>query len=47
MPLSISPNKVRRYLFDRILVSTAKINHLTIVTPDKYIKIYKEIKTIW
>ncbi|MBI5447929.1 MAG: type II toxin-antitoxin system VapC family toxin [Gammaproteobacteria bacterium] len=33
--------------FDRILVSTAKINHLTIATPDKHIKAYKEIKTIW
>ncbi len=33
--------------FDRILVATAKINRLTISTPDKYIKAYKEIKTIW
>src|SRR3989338_5436702 len=33
--------------FDRILISTAKINHLAIATPDNHISIYKEIKTVW
>ena|SRR3990167_3797712 len=33
--------------FDRILIATAKLNHLVIITPDKHIKLYKEAKVIW
>ena len=33
--------------FDRILVATAALNSLKILTPDKEIAKYKDVKTIW
>ena len=32
---------------DRILVATAKVNRLTILTPDSHIKKYKSVKVLW
>ncbi len=32
---------------DRMIIATAKINNLSIITPDKLIKKYKMVKTIW
>jgi PIN domain nuclease of toxin-antitoxin system len=32
---------------DRIIIATAILQHLSILTPDKHIDAYKEIKTIW
>lgn len=32
---------------DRIIIATAKVNKLKILSPDKHIKSYKEAKVIW
>lgn len=38
---------VHRDPFDRILVATAKIHNLTIITPDDQICAYPEIQCLW
>jgi len=32
---------------DRLIIATASLNHLTILTPDKLIKGYKQCQTLW
>lgn len=32
---------------DRIIIATAKLNNLTLITPDQHIKRYRSIKTVW
>ncbi len=32
---------------DRIIVATAMIHQLKIITPDRHIKAYPEIETVW
>jgi PIN domain nuclease of toxin-antitoxin system len=33
--------------FDRLLVATAQLNHLSLVTPDPYISRYPAVKVVW
>lgn len=39
--------KIHRDPCDRLLVATAKIHQMTLITPDQYIKSYPEVRVIW